>query len=142
MMDLFKIQLGEKSLVLKYDNSQRHAVFIDKHHLNLLFRNLLSNAIKFSNAGSVIEIVAKEISNNQTLIEIIDSGIGMNQEALDKVFSATDHYSTYGTKNERGTGLGLLLCKEYIENGGGKIWIESKEGKGTKISLVLPNISD
>lgn len=142
MMDLFKIQLGEKSLVLKYDNSQRHAVFIDKHHLNLLFRNLLSNAIKFSHAGSAIEIVAKDISNNQTLIEIIDSGIGMNQEALDKVFSSTDHYSTYGTKNERGTGLGLLLCKEYIENGGGKIWIESKEGKGTKISFVLPNISE
>lgn len=141
MMDLFKIQLGEKNLTLTYDNSQRLAVFIDKHHLNLLFRNLLSNAIKFSHAGGVIQIVAKEISSNQTLIEIIDGGIGMNQEALDKVFSATDHYSTYGTKNERGTGLGLLLCKEYIENGGGKIWIESKEGEGTKIAIVLPNVA-
>ncbi|MCG9881241.1 MAG: HAMP domain-containing histidine kinase [Bacteroidia bacterium] len=139
MIDLFKIQLSEKGLHLIYDNTQRHAVFVDKHHLNLLFRNILSNAIKFSHAGGNIEIKASNYGSKETLIEIIDTGIGMNQEALDKVFSATEHYSTYGTKNERGTGLGLLLCKEYVENGGGKIWIESKEGEGTKISFILPN---
>lgn len=139
MIDLFKIQLNEKRLQLVYDNSQRHAVFVDKHNLNLLFRNLLSNAIKFSHAGGIIEIKATDYGSKETLIEIIDNGIGMNQEALDKVFSATEHYSTYGTKNERGTGLGLLLCKEYVENGGGKIWIESQEGVGTKISFILPN---
>jgi signal transduction histidine kinase len=139
MSDLFKIQLAEKNLTLKYYFSNRFAVYIDKHHLNLLFRNLLSNAIKYSNDGGKIEINATNLDSNFTLIEIIDGGIGMNQEAIDKVFSATEHYSTYGTKNERGTGLGLLLCKEYAENSGGRIWIESVEGQGAKISVVLPN---
>ena len=139
MSDLFKIQLAEKNLTLKFYFSNRFAVYIDKHHLNLLFRNLLSNAIKYSNDGGKIEINATNLDSNFTLIEIIDGGIGMNQEAIDKVFSATEHYSTYGTKNERGTGLGLLLCKEYAENSGGRIWIESVEGQGAKISVVLPN---
>ncbi len=139
MMDLFKIQLGEKKLTLKYNHSHRYAVYIDKHHLNLLFRNLLSNAIKYSNEGGEIEIKATHFNTEFTIIEFIDSGIGMSQDAMSKVFSATDHYSTYGTKNERGTGLGLLLCKEYVDNSGGKIWIESKEGEGAKISIVLPN---
>jgi signal transduction histidine kinase len=140
MFDLYKIQLSEKNLTLKYDNAIRIPVFIDKHHLNLLLRNLLSNAIKFSHEGGDIRIVVKDYQTNQTLIEIIDVGIGMTQEALQKAFSVTEHYSTYGTNNERGTGLGLLLCKEYVENSRGKIWIESKEGEGTKVSFLLPNL--
>lgn len=140
MFDLFKFQLNEKNITLKYDNAIRLTVFIDKHHLNLLLRNLLSNAIKFSNEGGDIRIVVKDYQNNQTLVEIIDIGIGMTQEALQKAFSGTEHYSTYGTNNERGTGLGLLLCKEYVEISRGKIWVESKEGVGTKVSFLLPNL--
>ena len=63
----------------------------------------------------------------------------MSKEAIEKVFSPTEHYTKYGTNNEKGTGLGLLLCKEYVECSQGKIWIESTEGVGTKISFTLPN---
>jgi signal transduction histidine kinase len=63
----------------------------------------------------------------------------MNQEAIRKVFSAVDHYTTFGTNNEKGTGLGLLLCKEYIMSGNGKIWIESELNVGTSVFFELPN---
>jgi signal transduction histidine kinase len=139
IMELFKLQMAEKSLVFKVGFSERQAVFMDKHHLNLLLRNLVSNAIKFSKHSSAIEITTQNFEGDKTLIEVIDQGVGMSKEAIEKVFSPTDHYTTYGTNNEKGTGLGLLLCKEYVECSQGKIWIESTEGVGTKISFTLPN---
>jgi len=139
LMDLFKLQLAEKSLHFKFTFTERHAVYIDKHQLNLLLRNLVSNAIKFSKRGGIIEITVQNYEGDKTLIEIIDEGVGMNEDAISKVFSPTEHYTTYGTNNEKGTGLGLLLCKEYVEKSGGTIWIDSKVGEGCKISFTLPN---
>ncbi|MCF8255783.1 MAG: HAMP domain-containing histidine kinase, partial [Bacteroidia bacterium] len=141
MAELYKIQMAEKGIKFKNEVIDRHAVFIDKHHLNLLFRNLISNAIKFTKEGGSISISGSAYDSSQTLICIKDTGVGMDAEAIKKVFSPTEHYTTYGTNNEKGTGLGLLLWKEYVEISDGKIWIESEVGVGTSICFTLPNHS-
>jgi signal transduction histidine kinase len=139
MADLYKIQLNEKNLSFNNQVIDMKVVYFDKHQLNLIFRNLISNAIKFTNVNGNIEVYASNPTLNKTLICIKDSGLGMNQEAIRKVFSAVDHYTTFGTNNEKGTGLGLLLCKEYITLGNGKIWIESELNVGTSVFFELPN---
>jgi signal transduction histidine kinase len=139
MADLYKIQLNEKNLSFNNQVIDMKVVYFDKHQLNLIFRNLISNAIKFTNVNGNIEVYASNPTLNKTLICIKDSGLGMNQEAIRKVFSAVDHYTTFGTNNEKGTGLGLLLCKEYIMSGNGKIWIESELNVGTSVFFELPN---
>ncbi|OYU94151.1 MAG: hypothetical protein CFE21_17125 [Bacteroidetes bacterium B1(2017)] len=141
MMDLYKIQVAEKGIRFKYSIPDRFAVYVDKHHLNLLLRNIISNAIKFTRDGGEIEISASTYNQTYTLVSIKDNGVGMSAEAIEKVFSAVDHYTTYGTNNEKGTGLGLLLCKEYIDNSNGKIWIESQLGSSTNILFTLPNFA-
>jgi signal transduction histidine kinase len=139
IMDLYKIQLNEKSIHFKLSATERHAVFIDKHHLNLLLRNLVSNAIKFTKPEGVIEVTAEPSGGGNTKVCIKDDGVGMSEEAIQKVFSPVEHYTTYGTGNEKGTGLGLLLCKEYVDGGRGEIWIESQVGEGTKVCFTLPS---
>jgi two-component system, sensor histidine kinase ChiS len=141
MTELYKIQMAEKGIQFKNEVLERYAVYIDKHHLNLLFRNLISNAIKFTKEGGTITISGEAYDSSHTLVCIKDSGVGMDAEAIRKVFSPTEHYTTYGTNNEKGTGLGLLLCKEYVESSDGKIWIESTIGVGTTICFTLPNHS-
>ncbi len=137
--ELYKVQIAEKNITFNSYIQSRIAVFIDKHHLNLLLRNIISNAIKFTPNGGKIEVAAINYEGNFTLVSVKDSGVGMNESAMRKVFSDTEHITTYGTNNEKGTGLGLLLCKEYVENSKGKIWIESEEGKGTILFFTLPN---
>lgn len=139
MADLYKIQLNEKNISFNNQVHEMKVVYFDKHQLNLILRNLISNAIKFTDLNGVIEIIASTPTPNRTLICIKDNGLGMNEEAIQKVFSAVEHYTTFGTKNEKGTGLGLLLCKEYIEAGEGKIWIESEINRGTSVFFELPN---
>lgn len=139
MADLYKIQLNEKKISFNNQVLDMKVVYFDKHQLNLIFRNLISNAIKFTDFNGKIEVSASSPTPNKTLICIKDNGLGMNQEAIRKVFSAVDHYTTFGTNNEKGTGLGLLLCKEYVDAGEGKIWIESELNKGTSVFFELPN---
>lgn len=138
IIDLYKIQLNEKRLHVANDLHDRHAVFMDKHHLTLLLRNLISNAIKFSHPGGTIEIKASSELNGNCVVSIHDHGVGMTEEIKQKVFSQTEHVTTYGTSNEKGTGLGLLLCKEYVDNCKGEIWIESEPEKGTTVYFRVP----
>lgn len=113
-------------------------VFADKEHLNIVLRNLINNAIKFSNEGSNIYIDAGNMPDDTVMFSVKDEGIGISPDRLDKLFTVESGFSTFGTKNEKGTGLGLQLCKEYIEMNNGKIYIESNTGKGTTISFSLP----
>ncbi|MCU0390865.1 MAG: HAMP domain-containing histidine kinase, partial [Thermoflexibacter sp.] len=110
----------------------------DENMLNFIIRNLLSNAIKFSNADSEIKIAVTSEPNYQ-LISIIDQGVGMSAEQASKIFDAQEHTSTIGTQAEKGTGLGLPLCKSFVECNGGQIWAMSEVGKGTTFSFRLPN---
>ena len=119
----------------------RNAIgFADSNTINLVIRNLMTNAIKFTNDGGQVKINARE-KGNEWLISVTDNGVGMNPEVLKMLFDKTAPYTTRGTANEKGTGLGLILCKEFIEKNGGKIWVESEEGKGSTFYFTLPKAS-
>ncbi|MBU1011446.1 MAG: hypothetical protein KKG99_00450 [Bacteroidetes bacterium] len=109
----------------------------DKFTIETVIRNLYSNAIKFTPDNGQVKISAIE-TQNKTKIMIQDNGIGMNKESIDKLFRIDINSSTPGTNNERGTGLGLILCKEFIEMNNGDIQVESKIGKGSKFTISLP----
>jgi signal transduction histidine kinase len=109
----------------------------DINMINTVLRNLISNAIKFSQKGSTIIIETKS-SDHNILFRIKDSGTGMTQDAINNLFIMNKTVSEKGTAGESGTGLGLIICKEFIEKHNGQIWAESEEGKGSTFSFTLP----
>ncbi len=117
------------------DNTQR--VFADEKMIDTVFRNLLSNAVKFTKIDGKV-VVKSERSNNGTIeVSVEDNGVGINEKDIIRLFKLEEKVSSVGTEGEPSTGLGLLLCKEFIEMHGGKIWVESKEGKGSKFIFTL-----
>ncbi len=108
----------------------------DLNTLRLVFRNLILNSIKFTNNGGKIWVEAKE-SENELTISVSDNGVGMTREVQAVIFDKAAGYTTPGTANEKGTGLGLILCKEFVERNGGKIWVKSEEGEGSTFSFTL-----
>ena len=111
-------------------------VFGDENMISLIIRNLVSNAIKFSNPGDEIKVNA-DVVDGYITISIEDNGIGMSKEDLEKLFRIDVNTTTIGKSKEKGTGLGLILCKEFVEKNGGKIWVESELGKGSIFSFTL-----
>ncbi len=112
-------------------------IFADENHVQLILRNLVGNAIKFSKTNSQISISATSHENN-VLIEVKDSGVGISPELLKSLFSIEKQTTTKGTKGEKGSGLGLILVKEYTELNKGSIRIESTPGEGTSFFIELP----
>lgn len=111
--------------------------FADSNTINLVIRNLITNAIKFTNDKG--EVTVKAVSQgNEWVVSVKDNGIGMPTDVLRILFDKTAPYTTRGTANEKGTGLGLILCKEFVEKNGGKIWVESAEGYGSTFFFTLP----
>jgi len=105
--------------------------------IKTILRNLISNAIKFTHRNGKVEVLV--IAENQHVnISVADTGIGMTDDTIAKIFRIDSDLSTPGTDNERGTGLGLFLCKEFVEKHGGKIWAESEEGKGSIFIFLIP----
>ncbi|TAL70632.1 MAG: sensor histidine kinase [Bacteroidetes bacterium] len=112
-------------------------IIADKNMLKTILRNLISNAIKFTHKNGRVEV--KAITDNSHVeISVSDNGLGMTKETVAKLFRIDSDISTPGTENEKGTGLGLILCKEFIERHGGKIWVESESGKGSIFKFILP----
>jgi len=109
--------------------------------IQTVLRNLISNAIKFTSPGGEIFVFVKK-SDNQYQISVKDNGVGIIPENIPKLFTVGSNYSTSGTSHEKGTGLGLILCREFVEKHGGKIWVESEAGKGSVFSFTLPLITD
>jgi len=105
--------------------------------ISTVLLNLVSNAVKFTPHKGKIEVKAFE-SNNHVEVEISDNGIGISAENMNKLFKPEVKYHTMGTDKEKGTGLGLLLCKEFVEKNGGKIWVESTEKVGSLFHFSLP----
>jgi len=146
-IDLFKIS----RVVTEFLNSSAHSkeisienkiventiVNADKKAVETIIRNLVANAIKFTESGGKILLEA-EYKADEIAISITDTGIGMSQKVKDSLFKIEDQHSTPGTNNEIGTGLGLILCKEFVEQQGGKIWAISEEGRGSKFVFTLP----
>ncbi|MCD4791991.1 MAG: hybrid sensor histidine kinase/response regulator [Bacteroidales bacterium] len=132
-----------KTITLKNEISDSIYVMADKEMLVTILRNLLSNAIKFTPKGGIITINANKITNenNQNYIEISvnDNGIGIPKEKQSQLFQIGESMSTKGTENEGGTGLGLILCKEFVEKHGGKIKVDSEENKGSTFTFTIPD---
>ena len=135
-IDLMKVNLNNKNVSIKTFVPAEFKVYADPTMLETVVRNLLSNAIKFSNIGGTIIIAAKR-TDSCVEIYVSDNGIGIAPNQLNKIFDFKEIYSTRGTKYEKGTGLGLVVCKEFVEKHNGKIWIESEVNKGTKITFSI-----
>ncbi|MEQ8424405.1 MAG: tetratricopeptide repeat-containing sensor histidine kinase, partial [Cyclobacteriaceae bacterium] len=113
----------------------------DMNMVSLVFRNLILNAMKFTEKGGEIK-VGVETEGEQITVSVKDSGVGISPSVQKILFEKTSGYSTRGTANEKGTGLGLILCKEFVERNGGRIWLESEEGKGSTFYFTIPKFKE
>jgi len=135
--ELCKKKISAKFITFQNDLESGSEVLVDLNHFSIIFRNLISNAIKFTPENGTIWISAKKADNKLTIL-VKDNGIGMNKEVLKKIVNNPEHYTTFGTNNERGTGLGLLLCQEMVEKNHGTIQVESETGKGSTFKVSFP----
>jgi two-component system, sensor histidine kinase and response regulator len=133
---LLKSMGDKKKVRIINEIPENSMAFIDPNMLNLILRNLISNAIKFSMRGGIIR-VQTITENGMNTISVSDSGIGMTEENIKMLFQVQT-FTTRGTANERGTGLGLYISKNFIESNGGEIWVESEEGKGSVFNFTVP----
>ncbi len=134
---LLEVSSEQKSITISNELSEELVAYADIDMVNLVVRNLISNAIKFTpNAGKIR--IYSSLDVNNVNIHISDNGIGIGPDNLKNLFNQHLHPSTKGTGNEKGTGLGLMLCKDFIEKNGGCIWVESEKGKGSTFSFSLP----
>jgi PAS domain S-box-containing protein len=143
------VSLANEVILLLSDIAQQKSIIItsilppsiqinaDKEMISAVLRNLISNAIKFTQANGKITISAKT-KQNEITVSVSDNGVGISNERIEKLFNISESYSTRGTQNEKGTGLGLILCEEFIKKHKGEIWVESLEGIGTTFYFSLP----
>ena len=140
-VNAFKAQAAQKNISLIDESPQQVWVYADISTIEIILRNLIINAIKFCNSGDYIRIGIL-IENDFCNVSVTDTGIGISDEVQQRLFSSSTVYSTSGTANEKGTGLGLTLCRDLAEVNGGKIWIdkEYKEGSRFVFSIVIKEI--
>jgi signal transduction histidine kinase len=127
----------QKQIALRNSVQEQIPVFIDVNMIDVVVRNLLFNAIKFTKAGGTVEISATH-DENTIKVTISDTGIGIPEESLSDLFRIDAKTRQVGTAGEQGTGLGLILCKEFVEKHAGKIWVESDVGRGSTFWFTLP----
>jgi len=128
---------NKKNINLAFDTNSKNSAFFDKNMILTVVRNLLANAIKFTPEGGQIKIVIdNEI--DKSIIRIIDNGIGIKKENLNKIF-ADFGFTSFGTNNEKGSGIGLQVCKDFVNLNSGEIWVESIENVGSEFCFSLPN---
>lgn len=134
--DLLRLQADSKQIAIRFSNELPVYIYADRDMISLVIRNLLSNAIKFTPVHGWIEIgVIEKLSVVELYVK--DSGVGMEPHVVRQLFE-NKYYSTQGTANETGTGLGLMLCNDFISRNGGTIQVQSEVGKGSVFSFVLP----
>jgi signal transduction histidine kinase len=126
-----------KNIVIEQDLTDQDIVLADEALCSTILRNLLTNAIKFTHPGGKIIVSTKRVENFLE-ISVSDTGVGIDPKNLSKIFRIDSKFSSLGTKKEKGTGLGLILCKEFVEKQGGVIRVESEKGKGTTFTFTLP----
>ncbi|TDO28619.1 sensor histidine kinase [Sediminibacterium goheungense] len=136
VISLMQAEIENKSLGIHIE-SEGGPIWADPNHLQLVLRNLLSNAVKYSYKSGVIHIHHYTL-NHEVIISIADEGDGMDTEMQKQLFSAANIISKRGTLNEKGTGLGLKLCKEFVDKNNGKIWVEAREPKGSIFFVSFP----
>jgi PAS domain S-box-containing protein len=135
-VEIFTLNAQSKRITINSDIPESLYVFADLAMLSTILRNLISNALKFTFANGKIDISTTE-NENEVIVEVADNGKGMSEEILKKLFRIDENISSMGTENEKGTGLGLILCKEFVEKHGGRIWVKSEEGKGSSFYFSI-----
>ncbi len=135
--DLVRGNAMRKEITLENHLPRTLQAFADNTMLSLVLQNLLSNSVKFTHMGGAIQVTASE-EGPWIRLHVEDNGVGISPERQEKLFNLEDTVSSLGTANEKGTGLGLVLCRELVEMNGGRIELESDAGSGTRITLVLP----
>lgn len=136
--EVLKSVYTQKEIKMIIDLDADVEVIADKYMLASVLHNLISNAIKFTDKNGTIAITAEKQINGFLKICVADTGLGIAEEDIPKLFRTDQHYTTRGTNQERGTGLGLILCKEFIGKNGGQIWVKSQENKGSQFYFTLP----
>ena len=127
----------KKNIHIEIESKEKFLVKADLNMINTVVRNLLSNAIKFTPERGIIRINSR-LEEDMAVVSIEDNGVGIEEEKCNKIFEVYKNKSTLGTKDEKGTGLGLIICKEFVELNRGKIWVESELGRGTVFSFSIP----
>lgn len=135
---LQKLNISNKNIELFLDINENLNVYADNQMINTVLRNLLSNAIKFTPNGGKIQILATKTNDHSVQVSVVDSGVGISEENMKRLFNNTNPLKTYGTNNEAGSGLGLILCKDFVEKNGGTLKVRSEEGKGSTFSFNMP----
>ena len=137
IITLSKSIAKSKNIALECSCTDNLEIFVDVNMLNTVLRNLISNAIKFTNVGGHVKVNAA-LKQDHVEITISDNGIGIPKEKCNELFSIASNTTTPGTADENGSGLGLVLCKEFIQKNNGDIWVESEENKGSNFIFTLP----
>jgi PAS domain S-box-containing protein len=137
-IDMINESAKNKDIEITTDIAVGLEVFADKDMTQTIIRNLVSNAVKYTHKGGKVKVSVKTSGEKNVEISIWDSGIGMSQTLIDNLFRTDIKMNRLGTEGEPSTGLGLLLCKEFVEKQGGKIWAESEAGKGSVFSFTIP----
>ncbi len=137
VVSILKINAEEKDIIISFDIDNNLIAWADKDLFSAVLRNLVSNAIKFSRVGSVIKVAAIRKAN-YIEVSVSDTGVGISSDNLHKIFRVDANLTTVGTLNEKGTGLGLALCKEFAEINKGAISVESKLEKGSVFKFTVP----
>ena len=133
----FRAAFRQKDLHAKMEVASSLKAYVDPNHLEIILRNLIQNAIKFSNTGGSISLVAENVDEHIS-IAIIDEGKGMNKEQISNLFDINTHFSTPGTLNEKGTGLGMIIINDFVRENNGSIEVESEPNKGSSFKILLP----
>lgn len=134
---LLESQANNKKITIAIDGPSECFVNLHKQSINTVVRNLISNAIKFTNEGGAIRL-GLQITDQNLTVTVADNGVGMSEEVMNKLFRLDKKHSSKGTANEKGTGLGLILCREFIEKNGGNLRVQSTAGKGSVFSFTFP----
>ncbi|MBF0246887.1 MAG: HAMP domain-containing histidine kinase, partial [Alphaproteobacteria bacterium] len=135
-MDLYQPVAFEKGISL-HNNVPETSIVSSPEMIKIVLRNLIFNALKFTTRGGEVNVFAQK-EPSQVLMTVSDTGVGMSPDRMSTIFSLTETSSTTGTSGEKGTGLGLPLCKELAELNGGRIWVESSHGEGSNFFFTVP----
>jgi signal transduction histidine kinase len=136
-ISILKPNADEKNIKINHFVTDEITIFADIFMFKTILRNLVSNAIKFTDNDGVINISAEQTPSDVT-ISVLDNGTGLTPDYLSKLFNISEIHTALNMAEEKGTTLGLLLCKEFVEKHGGKIWVESKYGMGSEFKFTLP----
>lgn len=139
VIEVLKQNIDSKNISINHFSSGVIDMYVDKNMFESILRNLVSNAIKYTRNGGRIDIYA-QIEGENIIITVSDSGTGIDLDKLPDIFDISRTESISGTENEKGTGLGLLICKEFVDRHGGKIWVKSELGKGSNFNISIPKL--